>query len=117
MMRKLWLSLAACMPVLTAFSQNGLWSTVSKSTTQTYLNGRSAVSSLPAGYELVKLNRSLLQQLQQRAPLVKTGQRSSLSPVQISLPLPVAGQYLSGAFTESPVLTDELAKQLPDFKT
>ncbi|HEY1200786.1 MAG TPA: M12 family metallo-peptidase, partial [Niastella sp.] len=117
MMRKLWLSLAACMPMLTAFSQNGLWSTVSKNAAQTYLNGRSAVSSLPAGYELVKLNRNLLQQLQQRAPLVKTGQRSSISPVQISFPLPVAGQFLSGAFTESPVLTDELAKQLPNFKT
>jgi hypothetical protein len=117
MMRKLLLSLAACMPVITAFSQEGLWSTVPKSTAQTYLNGRSAASSLPSGYELVKLNRSLLQQLQQKAPLVKTGERSSLSPVQISLPLPVAGKFQSGAFTESPVLSDELAKQLPNFKT
>jgi hypothetical protein len=117
MMRKLLLSLAACMPVLTAFSQNGLWSTVSKNSLQTYLNGRAAASPLPAGYELIKLNRSLLQQLQQQAPLIKTGQRSSLSPIQISLPLPVAGKYQSGAFTESPVLSDELAKQLPNFKT
>jgi len=117
MMRKLLLSFATSLPVLHAMAQDGLWSTVPKSSLQTYMNGRSAASPLPTNYELVKLNRSLLQQLQQQTPLVKPGERSSVSPVRISLPLPVAGQSLSSAFTESPVLSDALAKQLTNFKT
>jgi reprolysin-like metallo-peptidase family M12B/type IX secretion system substrate protein len=117
MMRRFLLSLATCLPVLHTMAQDGLWSTVSKSSLQTYLNGRSAVSPAPSNYELIKLNRNLLQQLQTQAPLVKPGVRSSLSPVRISLPLPISGQSLSSAFTESPVLSDALAKQLNNFKT
>lgn len=117
MMRKLLLSFATSLPILHAIAQDGLWSTVPKSSLQTYLNGRSAASPLPTNYELVKLNRSLLQQLQQQTPLVKPGERSSVSPVRISLPLPIAGQSLSSAFTESPVLSDALAKQLTGVKT
>jgi hypothetical protein len=117
MMRRLLLSLATCLPVLYATAQDGLWSPVSKSSLQPYFNARSAAAPLPANYELVKLNRSQLQQLQQRAPMVKPGQLSSLSPVRISLPLPVAGQSLSSAFTESPVISNELAGQLTGFKT
>lgn len=117
MMRRLLLSLATCLPVLYASAQDGLWSPVSKSSFKPSYNGRSTASPLPTNFELVKLNRSQLQQLQQQAPFVKPGQRSSLSPVHISLPLPVAGKSLSSAFTESPVITDELAKQLTGFKT
>ncbi|HEX6430860.1 MAG TPA: M12 family metallo-peptidase [Niastella sp.] len=117
MMRRFLLSLATCLPTLYTMAQDGLWSTVSKSSLQTYLNGRSAVSPAPSNYELVKLNRNMLQQLQQQAPLVKPGERSSVSPVRISLPLPISGQSLSSAFTESPVLSDALAKQLTNFKT
>jgi hypothetical protein len=98
-------------------AQDGLWTPVSKSTLQPYFNGRSATSPLPANYELVKLNRSQLQQLQQRAPLVKLGERSSVSPVRIAVPLPAAGQSLASAFTESPILSNELSKQLTGFKT
>ena len=117
MMRKLLLSFATSLPILHAMAQDGLWSTVPKSSLQTYMNGRSAASPLPSNYELVKLNRSLLQQLQQQAPLTKPGERSSVQPVRISVPLPIAGQSLSSAFTESPVLSDALAKQLTGFKT
>jgi hypothetical protein len=117
MMRNLLLSLATCLPVLHAMAQDGLWSPVSKDILQTHLNGRSTVSPLPAKFELVKLDREMMQQLQKQAPLVKPGLRSSLSPVRISLPLPVSGQSLSGAFTESPVLSDELTKQLTGFNT
>src|SRR5687768_9540382 len=117
MMRKLLLSFATCLPILHAMAQDGLWSTVPKSSLQTYLNGRSAASPLPSNYELVKLNRNLLQQLQQQAPLVKPGERSAVSPVRMMLPLPVTGQSLSSAFTESPVLSDALAKQLTNVKT
>src|SRR5688572_28724664 len=117
MMRKLLLSFATSLPILHAMAQDGLWSTVPKSSLQTYLNGRSAASPLPTNYELVKLNRSLLQQLQQQTPLVKPGERSSVSPGRISLPLPIAGLSLSSAFTESPVVSDALAKQLTGVKT
>jgi hypothetical protein len=116
-MRRFLLSLATCLPVLHSMAQDGLWSPVSKSTLQPYLNGRSTTSPAPTNYELVKLNRSQLQQLQQQAPLVKPGERSSVSPVRISVPLPVNGQSVSSAFTESPVLSDALAKQLTNFKT
>jgi hypothetical protein len=117
MMRRLLLSLATCLPVLYASAQDGLWSPVPKSSFQPSHNGRLAAAPLPTSFELVKLNRSQLQVLQQQAPLVKPGQRSSLSPVHISLPLPVASQFLSSAFTESPVITDALAGQLTGFKT
>lgn len=117
MTRRLLLSLATCLPLLHAMAQDGLWAPVSKSSLQTYLNGRSAVSPLPKNYELVKLNFNLLQRLQQQAPLIKPGERSALSPVRISLPLPVAGKSLSSAFTESPVITDALTKQLTGFNT
>lgn len=116
-MRRLLLMLATSLPILHAAAQDGLWSPVSKNTLQTYLNGRSAVSSLPTNYELVKLNRSRMQQLQKQAPLVKLGVRSSVSPVRVSLPLPVAGKTLSSAFTESPVLSDALAKQVTGVNT
>ncbi len=116
-MRRLLLLLATSLPILHATAQDGLWSPVSKSVIQPYLNGRSAVSAIPVNYELVKLNRSKMQQLQLQAPLVKPGVRSSISPVRITLPLPVSGKSLSSAFTESPVLSDALAKQLTGFKT
>lgn len=116
-MRRLLLSLATLLPILHATAQDGLWSPVSKDNLKTFLNGRSAVSQLPTSYELVKLNRSQLQLLQKQAPLVKPGVQSGLSPVRISLPLPVANQSISSAFTESPVLSDALAKQLTGFKT
>jgi hypothetical protein len=116
-MRRLLLSLATLLPILHATAQDGLWSPVSKDHLKTYLNGRSAVSQLPASYELVKLNRSQLQLLQNQAPLVKQGMRSTLSPVRISLPLPIANQTISSAFTESPILSDALAKQMTGFKT
>ncbi|HEY1202510.1 MAG TPA: M12 family metallo-peptidase, partial [Niastella sp.] len=116
-MRRLLLSLATLLPILHATAQDGLWSPVSKDNLKTFLNGRSAVSQLPTNYELVKLNRSQLQLLQKQAPLVKPGTRSTLSPVRISLPLPIADQSISSAFTESPVLSDALAKQLTGFKT
>ncbi len=93
-MRRLLLLLATSLPILHATAQDGLWSPVSKSNVQSYLNGRAAVSPLPTNYELVKLNRSRMQQLQQQAPLVKLGVRSSASPVRVSLPLPVNGQNL-----------------------
>jgi hypothetical protein len=117
MMRRFLLSLATCLPVLSSMAQDGLWSPVSKSSLQPYLNARSATSPAPTNYELVKLNRSQLQQLQQKAPLVKLSERSSVSPVRISVPLPVSGQSFSSAFNESPVLSDALAKQLTNFKT
>ncbi|OQP62862.1 hypothetical protein A3860_26490 [Niastella vici] len=117
MTRRLLLSLATCLPILHAMAQDGLWTPVTKSSLQTYLNGRSAASPMPTHYELVKLNFNLLQTLQQQAPLIKPGERSSLSPVRISLPLPVAGKTLSSAFTESPVLVDALTKQLTGLKT
>lgn len=117
MMRRLLLSLATCLPILHAMAQDGLWSPVPKSSLQPYLNGRSAASPLPANYELVKLNRSMLQQLQKQAPLEKVGQRSSLAPVPVLLPLPVTGKSVSSAIAESPILSDVLSKQLPDFKT
>jgi hypothetical protein len=117
MIRRLLLSLGACLPILHAMAQDGLWTPVSKNTIQPYLNGRSTAALLPINYELVKLNRNQLQQLQQRAPLVKLGERSSVSPVHIALPLPAAGQLLATAFTESPILSDELSKQLTGFKT
>jgi hypothetical protein len=98
-------------------AQDGLWTPVAKSTIQPYLNGRSTAAPLPANYELVKLNRNQLQLLQQRAPLVKLGERSSVSPVRIALPLPVAGQSLASAFTESPILSNELTTQMTGFKT
>lgn len=116
-MRRLLLSLAALLSILHATAQDGLWSPVSKDNLKTYLNGRSAVSQLPESYELVKLKRSQLQSLQDQAPLVKPGVRSRLSPVRISLPLPIANQSISSAFTESPILSDELAKQMTGFKT
>lgn len=116
-MRRLLLSLATLLPILHATAQDGLWSPVPKDNLKTFLNGRSAVSQLPSNYELVKLNRSQLQLLQKQAPLVKPGTRSTLSPVRISLPLPIAHQSISGAFTESPVLSDALAKQMTGFKT
>lgn len=116
-MRRLLLSLATLLPILHATAQDGLWSPVSKDNLKTFLNGRSAVSQLPANYELIKLNRSQLELLQKQAPLVKPGTRSSLSPVRISLPLPIANQSISSAFTESPVLSDALAKQMTGFKT
>jgi hypothetical protein len=117
MKRKLLLSITACLSVLYAMAQDGLWSPVSKNILQNYLNGRSAVAPLPANFQLVKLNRNRLQQLQKQAPLLKPGPGSSLSPVRISLPLPVIGQSLSSAFTESPLLSYELAKQLTNFNT
>src|SRR5688572_27574176 len=117
MMRRILLSMATCLPILSSMAQDGLWSPVTKSTLQPYLNGRSATSPAPTNYELVKLNRSQLQQLQQQAPLVKLSERSSISPVRIFIPLPVNGQSFSSAFTESPVLSDALAKQLTNFKT
>lgn len=116
-MRRLLLLLATSLPILHATAQDGLWSPVSKNAIQPYLNARSAVSALPVNYELVKLNRGQMQQLQLQAPLVKPGVRSSISPVRITLPLPVNGKSLSSAFTESPVLSDGLAKQLTGFKT
>lgn len=116
-MRRLLLSLVTLFPILHATAQDGLWSPVPKDNLKTFLNGRSAVSQLPASYELVKLNRSQLQSLQKQAPLVKQGVQSKLSPVRISLPLPVANQSISSAFTESPILSDELAKQMTGFKT
>jgi hypothetical protein len=117
MLRRLLLSLATSLPILHATAQDGLWSPVPKNTLQTYLNGRSALSPLPTNYELVKLNRTQMQQLQKQAPLVKPGVRSALSPVRIPVPLPAVGQSLSSAFTESPVLSNALAQQLTDFKT
>jgi hypothetical protein len=117
MIRRLLLSLGTCLPILHAMAQDGLWTPVSKNIIQPYLNSRSATSSLPINYELVKLNRSQFQQLQQRAPLVKLGERSTVSPVRIAVPLPVAGQSLASAFTESPILSNELSKQLTGFKT
>jgi len=117
MIRRLLLSLGTCLPILHAMAQDGLWTPVSKSLLQPYLGGRSAASPLPVKYELVKLNRSQLQQLQQRAPLVKLGERSSVSPVRLTLPMPVAGQSLASAFTESPILSAELSKQMTGFKT
>jgi hypothetical protein len=116
-MRRLLLSLATLLPILHATAQDGLWSTVSKDNLKTFLNGRSEVSQLPASYELVKLNRTQLQSLQKQAPLVKVGVQSKLSPVRISLPLPVAGQSISSAITESPILSDALAKQITGFNT
>ncbi|MCS3795566.1 reprolysin-like metallopeptidase [Niastella sp. OAS944] len=116
-MRRLLLSLATLLPILHATAQDGLWSPVSKDNLKTFLNGRSAVSQLPTSYELVKLNRSQLQLLQNQAPLVKPGTRSTLSPVRISVPLPIANQSISSAFTESPILSDALAKQMTGFKT
>jgi hypothetical protein len=116
-MRRLLLSLATCLPIVHALAQDGLWSPVSKTILQTSGNGRSALSPLPTHYELVKLNRNLLQKLQQQAPLRKAGERLTVSPEPISLPLPVAGQSLSSAFAESPVVGDELAKQLTGVKT
>jgi hypothetical protein len=109
--------LATSLPILHATAQDGLWSPVSKNILQPYINGRSAASPLPTNYELVKLNRSQMQLLQKQAPLVKLGTRSTVSPVRVSLPLPVNGQSLSGGFIESPVLSDELTKQLTGFKT
>jgi hypothetical protein len=117
MMRNLLLSLATCLSVLHAMAQDGLWSPVSKDILQTHLNGRSANSPLPTNFELVKLNRKMMQQLQKQAPLVKPGLRSSLSPVRMAIPLPAGGQSLSSAFIESPVLSDALEKQLTGFKT
>lgn len=117
MMRRLLLSFATCLPILHAMAQDGLWTPVLKSSLQTYLNGRSAASPLPTNYELVKLNYNLLQRLQQQAPLIKPGEISTISSVRISLPLPVSGQSLSSAFTESPVLSDALIKQLTGLKT
>jgi hypothetical protein len=116
-MRRLLLLLATSLPILHATAQDGLWSPVSKSVIQPYLNGRSAVSATPVHYELVKLNRSKMQQLQLQAPLVKPGVVSSISPVRVTLPLPASGKSLSSAFTESPILSDALAKQLTGFKT
>ena len=116
-MRRLLLSLATLLPILHATAQDGLWSPVAKENLKTFLNGRTEVSQLPASYELVKLNRSQFQSLQKQAPLVKQGVQSKLSPVRISLPLPVAGQSISSAFTESPILSDELANQMTGFKT
>lgn len=116
-MRRLLLSLVTLFPILHATAQDGLWSPVSKDNLKTFLNGRSAVSQLPASYELVKLNRSQLQLFQKQAPLVKPGVQSKISPVRITLPLPVAGESISSAFTESPILSDELAKQMTGFKT
>jgi hypothetical protein len=117
MIRRLLLTLGTCLPILHVMAQDGLWTPVSKSTIQPFVNGRSTAAPLPANYELVKLNRTQLLQLQQRAPLVKPGERSSVSPVRVTLPLPVAGQSLASAFTESPILSNELSKQLTDFKT
>src|ERR1043165_3265717 len=117
MTRRLLLSLATCLPILHAVAQDGLWTPVLKSSLQTYLNGRSAASPLPTNYELVKLNNNLLQRLQQQAPLINPGEISTISPVRISLPLPVTGQSLSSAFTESPVISDALIKQLTGLKT
>jgi hypothetical protein len=116
-MRRLLLSLATLLPVLHATAQDGLWSPVPKDNLKTYLNGRSAVAQMPVSYELVKLNRSQLQLLQNQAPLVKQGIRSSISPVRITVPLPVANGSISSAFTESPILSDALAKQMTGFKT
>ncbi|MFL5744754.1 MAG: reprolysin-like metallopeptidase [Niastella sp.] len=98
-------------------AQDGLWTSVSKNTIQPYVNGRSTAAPLPTNYELVKLNRNQLQLLQKRAPLVKLGERSSVSPVRLNLPLPAKGQTLASAFTESPILSNELSKQLTGFKT
>ncbi|WP_165758841.1 reprolysin-like metallopeptidase [Niastella yeongjuensis] len=98
-------------------AQDGLWTPVSKTTIQPYINGRSTASPLPANYELVKLNRSQLQQVQQRTPLVKLGERANVAPAGISLPLPVTGQSLASGIIESPVLSSELSNQLPGFKT
>jgi hypothetical protein len=117
MIRRLLLSLGACLPILHAMAQDGLWTPVSKNTLQPYLNGRLTAAPLPTNYELVKLNRSQLQQLQQRAPLVKPGEHSSVSPVRLSLPLPTRGQSFASAFTESPILSNELTTQLTGFKT
>lgn len=117
MIRRLLLSLGACLPILHAMAQDGLWTPVAKNTIQPYLNGRSTAAPLPTDYELVKLNRTQLQLLQQRAPLVKLGERSSVSPVRFSLPLPVSGQSLASSFTESPILSNELSKQMTGFKT
>jgi hypothetical protein len=117
MTRKLLLLLAISLVIVPAMAQDGLWTPVPKSLLQTYMKGRSAVSPLPLHYELVKLNRSLLQQLQQQAPLAKPGVRAAVSPVRISLPLPMPGKSVLGAFTESPVLSNTLAQQLPHFNT
>jgi hypothetical protein len=117
MIRRLLLSLGTCLSILHAMAQDGLWTPVSKSTIQPYFNGRSTASPLPANYELVKLNRSQLKQLQQRAPLVKLGERSYVSPAGVSLPLPVDGQSLASGLIESPILSNELSKQLTGFKT
>ena len=117
MIRRLLLSLGACLPILHAMAQDGLWTPVTKSTIQPYLNGRSTAAPLPDNYELVKLNRTQLQLLQQRAPLVKLGERSSVSPVRLTLPLPAKGQSLPSAFTESPILSNELATQMAGFRT
>ena len=105
-MRRLLLSLATLQPILHATAQDGLWSPVSKDYLKTYLNGRSAVSQLPASYELVKLNRSQFELLQKQAPLVKPGMRSTLSPVRVSLPLPIADHVMSGisVILEQPLL-------------
>src|SRR3954463_538044 len=117
MIRRLLLFVGICLPILHATAQDGLWTPVSKTTLQPYFTGRSTASPLPTNYELVKLNRSQLQQLQQRAPLVKLGDHSTVSPVRVNLPLPVEGQSLASAFTESPILSTELSQQLTGFKT
>ena len=99
---------------LFSFSQTPLWTDQSVESIQSYLNSKKDL--LPEAFRVVKLNRSAATQLQSRAPLENGTSLNITASVQFDIPLP-GGNNMSGAFTESPVLSAQLQQQYPSIKT
>ncbi len=99
---------------LFSFSQTPLWIDQSVESIQTYVNSKKDL--LPGTFRVVKLNRSAATQLQSRAPLENGTTLNITASVQFEIPLP-GGSSMSGAFTESPILSALLQQQYPSIKT
>ena len=92
-------------------SSDGLWREVKAGS----LAGTPQMGALPAAYRALSLNQNAMATLLARAPMEFTSNAKS-AEVLITLPKPDGG-FVRFRIEESPMLSPEIAAQVPDWKT